>query len=377
MLVAVVGAVLVGAAVGLFCWARDRGRSKPWFLPVSALLMVIGVGGIGVYGWARSATDSSQFARALVWGESAYGDQDRFPSLAVHAPEGSVSFEAVSDSPASGYLSGTRDIALEDIQTSFSVAKSFVATLVGIAIDEGSLADLDEPMTRYVPELLERDPRFGDITLRHLITMSSGLSFDDTSSPWADPANTYNGTNLRDAVLNKPDIAGPPCAEFHYNDWNVILLGLILERATGMSVTDYTEGRLWQPMGAEADGSWSLDSAQYGFEKMFVGVNARAIDFAKLGWIYLNDGRNGSRQIVSSDFVAEATRRDTTTDPAPGYQYLWWIDEDNDSYSQMATTASSFTSTLAPISSSFATAEAVISPGSRYSPTSATGSKHS
>ncbi len=65
---------------------------------------------------------------------------------------------------------------------------------------------------------------------------------------------------------------------------------------------------------------------------MFVGVNARAIDFAKLGWIYLNDGRNGSRQIVSSDFVAEATRRDTTTDPAPGYQYLWWIDEDNDSY---------------------------------------------
>jgi CubicO group peptidase (beta-lactamase class C family) len=220
----------------------------------------------------------------------------------------------------------------EDVQTSFSVAKSFVATLVGIAIDEGSLPGLDEPMTRYVPELLERDARFGDITLRHLITMSSGLSFDDASSPWADPANTYHGTNLRDAALSKPDIVGPPGTEFHYNDWNVILLGLILERATGMSVTDYTESRLWQPMGAEADGSWSLDSEQHGFEKMFVGVNARAIDFAKLGWIYLNDGRNGSRQVVSADFVAEATRRDTTTDPAPNYQYLWWIDEDNNSY---------------------------------------------
>ena len=334
MLVAVVGAVLVGAAVAMFWWARDRGRSRPWLLAISAVLMIIGVGGIGVYGWALGATDSSQFARALVWGESAYGDQDRFPSLAVHAPEDPVSFESVSGSPVASYVGEAGDLALEDllentdttafivihgdsllyegyfndsshedVQTSFSVAKSFVATLVGIAIDEGSLAGLDEPLTSYVPELLERDARFGDITLRHLITMSSGLSFDDTSSPWADPANTYHGTNLRDAALSKPNIVGPPGTEFHYNDWNVILLGLILERATGMSVTDYTESRLWQPMGAEADGSWSLDSEKHGFEKMFVGVNARAIDFAKLGWIYLNDGRNGARQVVSSDFV--------------------------------------------------------------------------
>jgi hypothetical protein len=190
MLAAVLGAVLVGAAGGLF-----------W--------------------WARTATDSSQFARALVWGESAYGDQHRFPSLVLRAPEDPVSFESVSDSPVAGYTSGSSDLALEDllentdttafivihgdsllyegyfndsihedVQTSFSVAKSFVATLVGIAIDEGSLPGLDEPMTRYVPELLERDARFGDITLRHLITMSSGLSFDDTSSPWGQTQRT-------------------------------------------------------------------------------------------------------------------------------------------------------------------------------------------
>ncbi|MCP5028811.1 MAG: serine hydrolase, partial [Actinomycetia bacterium] len=119
---------------------------------------------------------------------------------------------------------------------------------------------------------------------------------------------------------------------FDYNDWNVVLLGLVLERATGMPVTEFMETRLWQPMGAEGDGSWSLDSEGHGFEKMFVGVNGRAIDFAKLGWLYLHQGRNGDHQVVPSAFISEATGLDTTTDPAPGYQYLWWIDQERTSY---------------------------------------------
>lgn len=363
MLVAVVGAVLIATALGVFWLGRDRGRARLWLLASSAVLMTFGVAGIGVYMWARSATDTSQFARSILWGDSSYGDQDRFPSRTVQAAAQPVVFEPASDSPVADYVNEASDLALEDlleetdttafivlhgdallyegyfngsdresIQTSFSVAKSFVATLVGIAIDEGFLASLDEPVTHYVPELIERDPRFGDITLRHLITMSSGLSFDDGSTPWADPANTYHGTNLRTAAITRPDIVEPPGTVFHYNDWNVILLGVVLERATEMSVTHYTESRLWQPMGAEGDGSWSLDSERHGFEKMFVGINARAIDFAKLGWLYLNNGRNGSREVVPSAYVAAATRRDITTDPAPEYQYLWWIDEDNESY---------------------------------------------
>ncbi len=219
-----------------------------------------------------------------------------------------------------------------DVQTSFSVAKSFVATLVGIAVDEGFLDSLDDRVVDHVPELVEHDPRFREITIRHLITMSSGLSFDEGSSPWDDPADTYHGTDLRTAVVTEPDVIEAPGAVFDYNDRDVILLGLVLERATGTSVSEYLESRLWQPMGAESDGSWSLDSDEHGFEKSFVGVNGRAIDFAKLGWIYLNEGRNGDRQIVSADFVDEATRLDTTTDPAPGYQYLWWIDGADDSF---------------------------------------------
>jgi CubicO group peptidase (beta-lactamase class C family) len=85
-------------------------------------------------------------------------------------------------------------------------------------------------------------------------------------------------------------------------------------------------------MGAEGDGSWSLDSEKSGFEKMFVGVNGRAIDLVKLGWLFLNNGRNGNSQVVPADWVQEATRLDTTTDPAPFYQYYWWIDEERQMY---------------------------------------------
>jgi CubicO group peptidase (beta-lactamase class C family) len=228
-----------------------------------------------------------------------------------------------------GYFNGS---SREATQTSFSVAKSFAATLVGIAIEEGFISSLDDPLTDYLPELAERDPRFGDITLRHLITMSSGLAFREGGSPWDDPANTYYGTDLRTAALTKTEIEGSPGRAFHYNDWNLILMGIVLERSTGMSLSAYMEIRLWQPMGAEADGSWSLDSETSGFEKVFVGINARAIDFAKLGWLYLNEGHNGNNQVVPATFVDEATRVDTTTDPASHYQYYWWIDEARNSY---------------------------------------------
>lgn len=362
MMLVAFGSALLGAAVVAAWWGRRATPTKRWAVALAAVIALLGVGGVGVYVWARTATDSSQFARALVWGESAYGDQDRFPSRRIPAGGEPVVFEQVADSPVAAYrdasgrplaelleradttafivLHGDR-VLYEDYfngsgpsaaQTSFSVAKSFVATLVGIAIAEGAVGGLDDPLTEYVPELLERDVRFGDITIRHLVTMSSGLSFDDGSSPWADPANTYHGTDLRDAAVTTPRVIEEPGTTFDYNDWNVILLGMVIERATGTSVSDYTAERLWAPMGAEADGSWSLDSEEHGFEKSFVGLNGRAVDLAKLGRLYLNDGRSGGRQVVPADFVAEATRRDVATDPAAEYQYLWWVDVERDSY---------------------------------------------
>ena len=362
----VVGLLLCALCVAAI-WATKRLRPRPiWATGVgimALIILVVSAAAVGVYVWAQTATDTSQLARALVWGDSGFGDQYEFPARDMARATDPVRFVSAVDSPLAAAVQGPAGQALEELlaltgttaflvlhddellyenyfndsdrdslQTSFSVAKSFVATLVGIAIEDGSINDLDDPVTRYVPELAERDTRFDDITLRHLIVMASGLSFDDGASPWADPANTYHGTDLRSAVISVPRIEEPPGITFDYNDWNVILLGLVLERATGMTVTEYTETRLWQPMGAEADGSWSLDSERHGFEKMFVGVNGRAIDFAKLGWLYLNEGRNGTQQIVPAEFIRDATRLDTENDPAPEFQYLWWIDQEHDAY---------------------------------------------
>lgn len=215
--------------------------------------------------------------------------------------------------------------------TSFSVAKSFVSTLVGIAVDQGHISSLDDPITVYLPELTDRDWRFSQITIRHLLTMSSGLDYQ--SFRWwffngDDPLTTYH-PDQRELCLTHPDIMIDPGREFVYNKCHPQLLGMILERATGRSVTEFTQGELWDPLGMEYDGSWSLDSEQSGFEKLEAGLNARAVDFAKLGRLFLDDGRVGGRQLVPAHWVimasgTEPSARAPEFDPVRHYGFMWW-----------------------------------------------------
>jgi CubicO group peptidase (beta-lactamase class C family) len=365
MLIAGMGVVVVGASVAVLVlsrrWKSRGGRVVARPVAIVGLALVCAV--LGVYVWALSSTDSSPMARAIAWGTSSNGDQNLFPAATMEASNdplvlepsdgGEVHeaanavlgapFEAklgASDTTAFLVIQGTQLVYegyfngsdRQDLQSSFSVAKSSIATLVGIAIDEGMILGLNDPVTMYVPELVDRDERFEEITLHHLITMSSGLSFEGGTPPWADSANTYCATDLRSAVKEIPVIETRPNTEFDYGDWDVVLLGLVLERATQMSLTEYTESRLWVPMGAEYGGSWSLNSVDSRFEKMFVGVNGAAIDFAKLGWPYLNEGKLRDNQILSPGFIEAATRLDSTSDPALEYQYLWWVHEGEDAY---------------------------------------------
>ena len=114
------------------------------------------------------------------------------------------------------------------------------------------------------------------------------------------------------------------------NNYDPLLLGLVLERATGTSVSDFMATRLWQPLGAEADATWNLDSESSGFEKMESGFNARAVDYARFGLVFLHYGEWNGRRIVSEDWVRAATGADTDIGPASyhGYGYLWWTDVD-------------------------------------------------
>ena len=325
---------------------------------VLALVILIAAG----YLWASLSTETSLTARGIMWGDSQADDWKRYPSRSVLASDTPVYFDTeetdmfddftIENQPLSEYLESSNTTAFiilhdnvllyegyfngsshEATQASLSVAKSFTSTLVGIAIDDGFIGSLDDPITTYIPELLERDARFGDITLRHLITMSSGLRFvRDESNPFSDDFITYASPDLRAAALDS-EIVEAPGIRFHYNDYNPQLLGIILERVTGMSVSEYFESRLWGPMGAEGEGSWDLDSERSGFEKMSVGVNGRAIDFAKLGWLFLHDGKNGERQVVPIAWVEQATRPDRSTHrPDQAYGYSWWVDLDRDGF---------------------------------------------
>lgn len=226
------------------------------------------------------------------------------------------------------------DIDPDALHTSFSVSKSIISTVVGMAVNDGSISSLDDPITTYVPELLDKDSRFGEITIRHLITMTSGLKYEENIwSPYGDPANTYYSTDLRRSALNSV-IVEEPGKNYLYNNYNPLLLGMAVERATGRKIGDYMSEVLWAPMGAEADASWSMDSFYNGFEKLESGFNARPIDFARFGLMFANGGKVDGAQVVPLDWVEEAT---APTNVSVGrndfleqnYQYMWWVYPDN------------------------------------------------
>jgi CubicO group peptidase (beta-lactamase class C family) len=173
---------------------------------------------------------------------------------------------------------------------------------------------VDDPVSRYLPELARRDRRFGRITLRHLLTMTSGLADLDP----------YYDLDLRTTALRDTRIVEPPGRRFRYNNINPILLGMVLERVTGGTVSAYLSERLWGPLGTEADASWSLDSRRSGLELLQAGLNGRAVDFAKLGALYLHQGAWRGRQLVPRRWVTDSTRADTRIDPSPAFQYDWW-----------------------------------------------------
>jgi CubicO group peptidase (beta-lactamase class C family) len=328
---------------------RRLGR---WLLGAAALLIVFT---LSLYTWAWLSTDRSTIARALIWREADIGDQQRFPSRPI--PAGGHA--SVLRTGPRADLRGNGRARLDDVlhgtdtrafvvvhrdrvvyerydggsgpttlETSFSVAKSFVSALVGIAIDEGRIGSVDDPVTRYLPELAARDRRFAKITLRDLLTMSSGLRYEESSfpSPRGDDTYTYYGVDLRKDALERTQIEQAPGSEWHYNNYNPLLLGLTLERATGMSVSEFMASRLWQPLGAGSAASWSLDSKRSGFEKMESGLNATALDYARFGLLFLHGGEWNGRRIASREWARDATRVHTSTDFPNRYGYFWWID---------------------------------------------------
>ncbi|MDP3927900.1 MAG: serine hydrolase [Bacteroidota bacterium] len=212
----------------------------------------------------------------------------------------------------------------ESIVPSFSVAKSITSILIGCAIDDKLIKNIDEPITNYIPELTKNG--FEKVSIKHVLQMTSGLNFNESYvNPFGHAASFYYGLNLRKSIA-KLTLKELPGTQFDYVSGNTQLLGLILERALkGKNVTQYLQEKLWEPLGMEYSGSWSIDSEKSGLEKTFCCLNARARDFAKIGRLYLQKGNWNGKQIVSEKWVKESTQVKTSEGSASYYQYQWWL----------------------------------------------------
>ncbi|NER16727.1 serine hydrolase domain-containing protein [Spongiivirga citrea] len=230
-----------------------------------------------------------------------------------------------------------------------SMAKSFISFLIGAAIDDGLIKSVYDPITNYIPELLERDPRFERILIKHLLEMRSGLEyntglipFTNIHAPWHDEAIGYYHPNVRKLLLENVEISSEPGKDFQYSNYNTSYLGLIVERATNLTVSKYLEQKLWSKI-MEYDALFSLDSKESSFEYMPSRLIARAIDYARFGQLMLNEGNWYGDQIISKDWVLGSTRENTSiprdvypkwfgrSDKRIYYNYQWWGHVNKDS----------------------------------------------
>ncbi len=345
-------------------WWANKVVSIP-LLCLATVLTIAVVAAGSYYAWAYCSTSSSVVARQMIWQTPAnVDDYQRFPARTIatasptfsfpHAPATNQDASALRSISYNGQnlsqvLAGSQTTSFlvlkggqilyeryfngyseQSTVTSMSVAKSVLSALVGIAIGQGAIGSVQDPITKYLPELAKRDARFGAITIQDLLTMTSGLEWQANGTnpgifgdDFSDPSETYYDPNLRALALQHIQIGVAPGTAFEYNPYNALLIGMILERATHQSISHYLQEQLWKPLGMEAAGSWSLDSTQDGFEKSESGLNGRAIDFAKFGQLFLQGGTWQGRQLIPASWVKESTRMDVPTSPGY-YAYFWW-----------------------------------------------------
>ena len=219
---------------------------------------------------------------------------------------------------------------------SMSVAKSFISALIGIAVDQGLIGDITEPVTDYVPELA--GSAYDNVRIKDILQMSSGASWNED---YGDPESDINrfgrvfalgGSMNEFAATLVPEL--PPGTYNRYNSTDTQVLGMLLTKVTGRSVNDYMIEMLWHPMGAENVGYWLTDAE--GMEMAFGGLNITARDYAKLGEMYRMGGALNGQQIVPADWVKASITPDAphlmpgnnpNSDWPIGYGQQWWIPE--------------------------------------------------
>tara|TARA_B100001758_G_C18411762_1_gene616290 strand:- start:802 stop:1974 length:1173 start_codon:yes stop_codon:yes gene_type:complete len=218
----------------------------------------------------------------------------------------------------------------DSMSNSFSMSKSWVSTLIGVAIKEGDIESVDQKVCDFLPEFCVG--KNSTITIKNLLTMSSGLNWEeDYYNPIGQTAQAYYGNNLRELTLNLNAIEDAGKV-FKYHSSCTQILTFLLEKATTRTISEYASEKLWKKLGAKHSALWSKDS-KGGDEKGFCCINSNARDFARLARLYMSCGNWNGIQILDSSYVKNATSSANLLDingkQNKKYGYQFWIEKYN------------------------------------------------
>ena len=200
---------------------------------------------------------------------------------------------------------------------SFSMAKSVTSALLGKAIRDGYIKNLEQPVADFFPQFDKR------LTVGDLSSMASGLNWqEDYYNPFGMTAQSYLDENIRKIILDLK-VVEQPGEKFKYLSGNTELLGMVIEKATQKSLSNYLSESFWEPLGMHEDALWQLDSEESGMEKAFCCLASNARDFAKFGRLYAHQGNFRGRQLLDSSFVQKST--EPRFAETPFYGYGFWL----------------------------------------------------
>lgn len=214
---------------------------------------------------------------------------------------------------------------------SFSMAKSLTSTLVGAAIKDGYISSLDDPVTRYIPDL--RGSAYEGVTVRQLLTMSSGVKWnEDYTDLKADVALFYSdpidpGVDATVSYMRKLPRELPPGQKWVYKTGETNLIGVLVQQATKKDLATYASEKVWAPYGMEQDALWALDRTDH--EHGGCCIQAATRDYARLGQFILDGARIDGKSIVADGYLEAATHKQIDIGrPGSGYGYQWWTSDD-------------------------------------------------
>lgn len=264
----------------------------------------------------------------LPWPKAASYNKLTFPEELgrLHQELSSVAFVVVKNDSLlyEKYWDGYSDASLSN---SFSMAKSIVSMLVGIAIKEGKIKSVEQPVGDFLLEF--REGAKAKIKIKDLLRMSSGLNWDESYiNPFSMTTESYYGSDLK-KVIDRLEAVEEPGKAFEYKSGDTQVLAFVLQAATGKSLSQLTEEKLWKPLGAARNAEWSVDKPD-GMEKAYCCFFSNARDLARIGKLYLHNGIWNGDTIVPPAYVKASLTptglpKATDGSKVDFYGYQWWL----------------------------------------------------